>query len=213
MFKFLKEKLKKAVKKFGKGAEEKAAEKVVESEKAGEVSVKVESESAPVEVRKRDRKAEKKSEKVEKKEDVRKGVFSRVKERVGSVRLSEAEFEKLFWEIESVLLENNAALSVIEKIHDSLAAELVGKAVKRGKVEEVVKENLRGALEEVLDVPKVDLVKMVKECKRDGRSCLVLFLGFNGVGKSLSVGLKGICCVGHQHWALVVHMGLFKLRA
>ena len=50
----------------------------------------------------------------------KKGFFSSLKEKIVTKKISEQQFEDMFWDLEVVLLENNVAVEVIEKIKEQL---------------------------------------------------------------------------------------------
>ncbi len=134
MFGFLKKKIKGAVETFSKKAEEEAKEEVVEKvvEKPVKKPVAKKKVTKPkVEKKKVEKPLEKKEEVkeekvIEIKEEVkveeipkeRKGLFSKLKEKVVTKKISAEQFEEFFWDLELGLLENNGALEVIEKIKD-----------------------------------------------------------------------------------------------
>src|SRR3989344_9344012 len=138
MFKFLKEKLKSAVNRITKKIEDKQEEQVTKiqdskrsiSEKVAKKEENVVSESNNKEnyvqteqllVHKEENIKDSESDTFEVK---KKGFFSKIKEKVTSKVLSEEEFENIFWELELVLIENNVAVEVIEKIKNDLKKEL-----------------------------------------------------------------------------------------
>ncbi len=55
--------------------------------------------------------------------------------------------------------------------------------IARGAVDKVIIDSLKNSVTEILNVPKINLLQEVSNDK----PYLMLFLGFNGVGKSLSV--------------------------
>jgi fused signal recognition particle receptor len=207
MFGFLKKKIKSAVDSFSKKAEEEAKEEVVEQVVEKPIKkpvVKKKATKPKVEKKKVEKplpKKEKKKEKVEEvpkveevkedsvKEEVeekpkkKKGLFAKLKEKVVTKTISSEQYDEFFWDLEVGLLENNVALEVIEKIKDDLKKDVVNVPIPRGAVEKVIVESLKKSVGEILDVPKIDLMEEVSKDK----PYLMLFLGFNGVGKSLSV--------------------------
>ncbi len=199
MFGFLKKKIKGAVETFSKKAEEEAKEEVVEKvvEKPVKKPVAKKKVTKPkVEKKKVEKPLEKKEEVkeekvIEIKEEVkveeipkeRKGLFSKLKEKVVTKKFSAEQFEEFFWDLELGLLENNVALEVIEKIKDDLKKDVVDVPIARGAVDKVIIDSLKNSVTEILNVPKINLLQEVSNDK----PYLMLFLGFNGVGKSLSV--------------------------
>ncbi len=162
---------------FGRKKEEAGEEKAEEKEEA--------QEPKPAEEKKEEKAEEKKEEapkeeKEEVKEEERKGFFGRVSERFTKFDLSQEKFENLFWELEMVLLENNVAVEVIEKIKAYMKEELCTGKVSRKGIEEVIKDSLSRSLKEVLDIEKIDLMKEVEKKK----PYIIAFIGVNGSGKT-----------------------------
>ncbi|MFC1730884.1 signal recognition particle-docking protein FtsY [candidate division KSB1 bacterium] len=116
-------------------------------------------------------------------EEEKKGFFTRIKETVTTKSLSEDNFEKIFWELEVALLENNVAVEVIEKIKDDLKAKLVQQRFQRGKIEEIISTTLYDSISSLFDVEKIDLQKRIKEKK----PLVLAFVGVNGAGKTTTI--------------------------
>ncbi|MDP3918471.1 MAG: signal recognition particle-docking protein FtsY [Nanoarchaeota archaeon] len=197
MFKFLKDKVKKAI----SGISEKFEEE-------GEVVEEV-VEKKPKEVKKKDtpkpkpKKEEKKVEDIEdvpkpeedeiedvpkpeleeEEEEEKKGFFSKIKEKVTTKKISDRQFDEMFWDLEVELLENNVAFEVIEKIKQDLKDNLVDKPLQRGQVEEIIIKSLEDSINEVLDFEKFDIVKNIKTKK----PYVIVFIGVNGSGKTTSI--------------------------
>ncbi|MBI2558438.1 signal recognition particle-docking protein FtsY [Candidatus Woesearchaeota archaeon] len=140
------------------------------------------------------------TQKIIEKEDGKKGFFAAIKEKVITTRINEAQFEKLFWELELALMENNVAVEVIEKIKNDLKEELVEKPIKRTRVEETIQEALKGSIEGLFQSSSMDLIQEVKNKKE--KPYIIAFFGINGSGKTTSIAKlanmlkeKNISCV------------------
>ena len=199
MFKFLKEKLKSAVNRITKKIEDKQEEQVAKvqdskkiiSEKVAKKEEKVVSESNNKEnyvqteqllVHKEENIKDIESDTLEVK---KKGFFSKIKEKVTSKVLSEEEFENIFWELELVLIENNVAVEVIEKIKNDLKKELTKNPIERGKVHEIISLNLKRSIEKLFKQTKYDLVTTIKNSKH--KPFTLIFFGVNGAGKTTTI--------------------------
>src|SRR3989338_5534740 len=71
---------------------------------------------------------ESKKKEINKKEESveeQKGFFAKVAQAVTTKRISDSQFNQLFWDLEVELLENNVAFEVIEKIKTNLKTKLV----------------------------------------------------------------------------------------
>ncbi|MDP3728228.1 MAG: signal recognition particle-docking protein FtsY [bacterium] len=190
MFSFIKDKVKSAISnitdRFDKEAEiVETKEKILEE--AAEI---LEEKKVIKEEKKKETKTEKKKlvQEATKKEEVKeekKGFFAKVTEAVTTKKISESQFEELFWDLEVELLENNVAFEVIEKIKQDLKAKLIDVALKRGEVEKIILQSLKESIEEVLDFESFDLVEAVK--KKKEKPYVIVFIGVNGSGKTTSI--------------------------
>jgi fused signal recognition particle receptor len=159
----------------------KKKEKKAKEEKRGEVEEKkLEdiSESAIEEIKKEKPNIEEVKEEEKSKE--KKTILEKIKD-VGKIRISEEKFEKLFEDLELILLENNVAYEVTDKVKESLRMDLVN--VPISNVRKTIEKSLRETLKEVLNFEKIDLLKKVKEKK----PYVILFLGVNGAGKTTTM--------------------------
>lgn len=120
---------------------------------------------------------------VEEKPAEEKGFFASIKEKITTRKIGDAEFGELFWELELALLENNVAVSVIEKIKEDLKKELVDKALPRSKIQESVAEALKKSVTALFDFETFDLVEKAKTHK----PLIVCLVGVNGSGKTTTV--------------------------
>jgi fused signal recognition particle receptor len=158
MFGFLKEKLSKVVKKISDRVEK---EEPVEEKKLEEI----------------------KPEKKEAKKGIIKKAFEKVTKKVVEKEISDKDLEDILDDLGINLLEADVAFEVSEKIKEDLKKNLVGKRVKRGQVKNIITDTFKTSLSEILNVGKIDLNNIIKNKK----PFLVLFLGFNGSGKTTSL--------------------------
>ena len=122
----------------------------------------------------------------------------KVPKKITQRKILEKDLSQVLEDLEFSLLEADVALEVSDKIKEDLTKALVGKEVKRSQIKKIVEQTIRKSLLEILDVPKIDLEKIIK----DNKPCLMLFLGFNGSGKTTSIAKigyylknKGYSCV------------------
>ncbi len=95
--------------------------------------------------------------------------------------ISQKDLDKVLEDLKVSLIQADVALDVAELICEDLSDKLSGQEVKRTKVEETIKESFRYTVKDILAQETPDLVEKVKE---DEGTTLVLFLGFNGSGKT-----------------------------
>lgn len=167
--------------------------KVIPKVEEKKIEVKVEEKKIEkkVEVKVEEKKAEKVEhvveKKIEEKVEEKKGFFSRltskISEAVTTTSISESKFDDLFWDLEVVLLENNVAVEVIDKIKSDLKQSIVDKPIHRGKVEETVMSSLKNSISGLFEFSKVDLLEKAKSKK----PFVICFVGVNGSGKTTSI--------------------------
>jgi len=162
MFKLLKDNLKKVFGKFRKESEESLKESEVKEEKN---EIKEEKQEA------KEAKEEKKS------------IFSIIKEKFIS-KTSEEDFENSFQQLEIVLLENNVAVSVIDKIKSRLKEKILNRQIKSSEIENEVKKVLKEILSDILVNP-FNLIEKIKEKKE--KPFVIVFFGINGSGKTTTI--------------------------
>ena len=175
MFKFLKDKIKEWTEKITK-----------EKAKPEETPEKVEKKKESKENEKPKRKilvsAPEKSE-----EEETKSFFEKVKERISKIKISEKEFEIYGEELKMLLLENNVAFPVAEKIISELKGKIVNQEFLKKEVEEQIKDSLKNIIEDILIEP-FDLVEKIKEKnEKEKNPYVILFCGINGSGKTTTV--------------------------
>ena len=212
MFNFLKEKLKKAASIFTKKVEEESEEKIEEREELKERripeikeikpeekkergAIKEEIEKIKPEIKKEEleekeiikregiKKIEREKESKEEKPEQKKGIFQKVTEKITKKVLSDRKFEDLFYDLEIVLMENNVAIEVVEKIKADLKKKLVNQPLARTQIQHIIQKTLKESISELFDVEGIDLIKKVKEKK----PFVIIFVGINGSGKTTTI--------------------------
>ena len=115
----------------------------------------------------------------------KKGFFATIKEKIITTKINEEQFEKLFWELELALMENNVAVEVIDKIKKDLKNELVDKPIKRTRVEDTISLSLKNSIEGLFQKNNIDLIRQIKDKKE--KPYIIAFFGINGSGKTTSI--------------------------
>jgi len=108
-------------------------------------------------------------------------IFKRLKEKF-SYKVSEDDFERLFEDLELLLLENNVALEASDAIKASLKEELVGKEIKKIDLESEIQAALKKSIQNLLLDPD-DIPSLVKE----KQPFVMVFFGINGTGKTTTI--------------------------
>ncbi len=114
------------------------------------------------------------------------GFFSRLIKlptKLNTIKLEQQDFNEFFEKLEIILLENNVALSVVDKIREDMEKRLINIEIKKDRLEEEIKNTLRESILEILIEP-FDIVDLVK--KKEG-VFVIVFFGINGSGKTTTI--------------------------
>ncbi|MBS3119588.1 signal recognition particle-docking protein FtsY [Candidatus Woesearchaeota archaeon] len=140
----------------------------------------------------------------------RKTIMQKLREKITTKKLSEEKFEELFFDLEVVLLENNVAVEVIDKIKYDLKRGIVNIPIPRTKVMETIRQKLKGSVEELFEVEGFNLTDKVREAK----PYVICFIGVNGSGKTTTLaktasllqekGLKVVMAAGDTFRAAAI---------
>lgn len=176
MFKFLKEKIESWAKKLAKHEE-------IPSDEEKEIKSK---KKEGKEVRTIGRKA---SEVVEEKEEEKKpGFFERLKAKIQKVKISDDEFDVYADELRMLLIENNVALEVADRIISDLKERVLGKEFLRKEIESQIKEDLKEIIRGILVEPFSVLDRIKEKTKDQAKEpYIILFCGINGTGKTTTI--------------------------
>lgn len=117
-------------------------------------------------------------------------------------KINENDLENALWDLELVLLENNVASEVSEKICTEIKEKLSGKSASRFDVQKVIETIFKDNVRQILKRPPLDIYDTIDNNKTERKPTLIMFLGFNGSGKTTNlakIGLhlkkKGYSCV------------------
>jgi len=110
-------------------------------------------------------------------------IFEKAVKIVTEKRIEEKDLLPVLNDLEVDLIDADVAIDVAERIKSDLLKGLAGKEIKRGKESEDIVAAFRRSLLGILDVPSVDMEKLAETKK----PVVLLFLGFNGSGKTTSI--------------------------
>jgi len=150
-------------------------------------------------------------------EEEKKGFFKKIFSGITKIKISGEEFEKYSEDLEYLLLENNVALEVSEKIIQELKEKIVGKEFSKKEIEEKIKNSLKEIIEEILIEP-FDLIERIRQkanplanssesqIKEKNEPYVILFCGINGGGKTTTIAklasqLKKTKYILHNGWS------------
>jgi fused signal recognition particle receptor len=115
------------------------------------------------------------------------GRFARlrgIREKVSARELTDKDIDSFFEESEPELLQSDVALGVLDALREKLKQKLVASKVRRGQVSDMVENAFEESLIEIVDQGEVGLEKRIREAKKP---FTLVFLGFNGSGKTTSI--------------------------
>ena len=120
-------------------------------------------------------------------EGLRRGL-SKFVEKITKVELDPKKLQPIVEELKITLLENDVAFQVAEEIGQELIEELSGVKVGRTSDKPFVREALRKAVLRTLSRGgRADLEELVKAKRAQGEPFVILFVGFNGSGKTTTI--------------------------
>ena len=103
--------------------------------------------------------------------------------------LTEENLDKILWDFQLALAQNDIAFNVAEEIAQKVKQKLVGQKV--GRLEDV-KKIIRRAIVDVItealsETESISIDELASEKKKKGEPLKILFLGINGVGKTTTI--------------------------
>ncbi|OQR79597.1 signal recognition particle receptor subunit alpha-like [Tropilaelaps mercedesae] len=129
----------------------------------------------------------------ERKATAKSGLFGMFKGLVGHKALTRAEIDPVLDKLREHLITKNVAAEVATQLCESVAVQMDGQILGSfQRVASVIKETLSASLVQVLSPKRrMDILRDVLDCRREGRPYIIAFCGVNGVGKSTN--LAKIC--------------------
>jgi fused signal recognition particle receptor len=124
---------------------------------------------------------------VEKPEQEKRGFLDRFREKVTTRSLSDADIDEFFSENETDMLEANVALEVVDFLKKGLKERLAEKQAKRFSAKDFIRGAFEDSLYDVVNQGNMDLDQIIKKARSEGRPACLIFLGFNGSGKTTSI--------------------------
>jgi len=117
------------------------------------------------------------------------GLFTKIKSAfTNEITISDTETEELFGELEIALLESDVTFDTAQFLVGELRRRLVGKKVRKDKVQDEIRAEVGAALLQTLASAKpVDVVELVRARRKAGSPFVILFVGPNGAGKTTTI--------------------------
>ncbi len=146
-------------------------------------------------------KTQEEREKEEEEKPGKPGFFQKIISKITKVKISEKDFDFYAEELELLLLENNVALEVAEKIIREIKLKIVGKELLKKEIETEIKDIFKEVIRKILIEP-FDLAEKIKIREDSSKPYVLLFCGINGTGKTTTIAKianslkeKGISCI------------------
>lgn len=114
-------------------------------------------------------------------------IKKKIVKKIKYTRIDESDLKDFLEELKVGLIEADCEYEISEKIVEEIKKRLLNKEVERKKVEEIIKKGIENSILEFLKVEKIDFLKLLKAKK----PFLILFLGFNGTGKTTTIAKIG----------------------
>jgi len=111
----------------------------------------------------------------------------KIVKKIREKEFSEHEIDEFFTGMETGLLQANLALEVTDFLRSRLKEMLVGRPVKRRDAERVIRDSFRILLLETVDHGEINIHDVIKAAKLEKRPACLLFLGYNGSGKTTTI--------------------------
>ncbi|RLI01947.1 signal recognition particle-docking protein FtsY, partial [Candidatus Bathyarchaeota archaeon] len=111
-------------------------------------------------------------------------------DKVSTTNLSEEDVKPILEEFKLMLIENDVAFEVAEKITNETAKRISEIKVKRFEDKRKIVEDLvRNVLIEVLmhGEEKVELLKLAEKKRKEKKPLVIVFVGINGSGKTTTI--------------------------
>jgi fused signal recognition particle receptor len=190
MFGKLKDKIKNWTKKISEKAEEEVEEIAEEKipkpkkEEIKEIKLPMKFNAGKKKYEPDLEKLKEKTKEIEEKESF----LKKIKTKASKVKISDKDFEIYAEELEMLLLENNVALEVTERIIQELKQEIIGKELLKKEIEEEIKEIFKEIIRKIL-IETPNLTEQIKEKLSDQSKnpYVILFCGINGSGKTTTI--------------------------
>lgn len=118
--------------------------------------------------------------------EIKPSFLSKFVSKLSTTTLKQEHIDEIFEPLELILLENNVALDVVDRIRANLEKDLIGIEVKKDKIESTILESLKSSISKILIEPP-NLLDLIKQKNKTGDIYTIVFFGINGSGKTTSI--------------------------
>ena len=125
---------------------------------------------------------------------------------------SPKSFRKLTIKLNDILVQNDVAVKTAKAICKKLEEKLIHTEHARfSSLKPLIISNLRDVLLEVMAPPKnIDILRLVEEKKSKDKPLVIMFIGINGVGKTLTIGKIGKFLQDHNYSSVFAASDTFR---
>ncbi len=143
---------------------------------------------------------------------VKTSIFSTLKSVVtGEIEIKEHEVKDMLESLELELIESDVALEVAEQIKKELSEKLIGKKVKKGAVNEIVKQAIESTLLTMISTDKgFDLITKINSLSKPVK---IMFVGTNGSGKTTTIAKVAHLFKRNNHSVVLAAADTFRAAA
>jgi fused signal recognition particle receptor len=133
-----------------------------------------------------------------------KDALGRFASSIGKKELNEKRLDSVLQDLQVLLVGNDVSMRVAEAICEDVKKRLLGEKVGLTEnVKKIVLKDLSDTIADILDQNgRVDLIKLANENKKKGAPLIIMAVGINGTGKTISLSKlaymfkkKGLTCV------------------
>jgi fused signal recognition particle receptor len=124
--------------------------------------------------------------------------------------ISEEKLDDFLWDLEVGLLESDVAFNVIESIKRDIKEELRQVSFERGRIGEIIENVLKNAISHVLKSNELDFLDFIKS---KDKPVVIMFVGVNGSGKTLSIGKIATLLKTHGYSSVMAAGDTFRAGA
>ncbi len=111
----------------------------------------------------------------------------KVTEKVLEKEISVNDIDNFFSDVEIELMQDNVAVDVIDYLRKRMKEELIEKKFGRMSAKEEIREAFRKILMEIIGKKSISLEDIISSRKVHKEPACIIFLGFNGSGKTTSI--------------------------
>ena len=121
------------------------------------------------------------------KEETKKSIIGKVVSSALKKKITENQFEDIWYEIEVFLYEINVAYKIVDLIKEKLKEEIIGKEFSRLSLQKKFLEILKKETYEVLKNREKNFLEDFYRVKKENGIVKILILGINGSGKTTTI--------------------------